>query len=130
MDEYDDGLDMANIAAAQDLSRQHFQRGCAPPACMFRLPAPAEIRTLGGGDVTRRPRGAPGTGCASGRAGAPRVGVVYHRMSLMEQPGTIRVCACFVCEQEQPGPEGAASGNCFGTAPSHGWGMDPHPTHS
>jgi hypothetical protein len=30
MEEYDDGLDLANIAAAQDLSRQHYQRGCVP----------------------------------------------------------------------------------------------------
>ena len=100
MDEYDDGLDMANIAAAQDLSRQHYQRGCAPFASIFRRPDPSVIRTLGGGDVTRRPRGAPGTGCASGRAGAPRVVVVYQRVTLLEQSGTIRVCVCLVCEQQ------------------------------
>ena len=41
MEEYDDGLDMANIAASQDLSHQDYLRRCAPPACMLRLPAAA-----------------------------------------------------------------------------------------
>lgn len=103
------------------------------PACSA-LPTPAELRT-GAGDVTPMAgvwRGARGTGCASGGAGAPRAGVVWQWVAPLEQPGATGVCLCLLRRAGAAWPAGPTFSN-LATAPSHGrWrrGMVSNPAHS